>query len=168
MSTKTRRSFLTDAALGVSAAVIANRSRSFAAGASEHVRVAVIGCGNQGGNHIKSLSTLKDAEIVYVSDIDPERLATAVTMSGGAKGVADFRRILDDQSIDAVTIATPDHWHVPVALLALDGRQARVRREAVLAQRARGPTARGGREEDRQSRRPRHAVALQSRRCSRR
>ena len=56
MSTKTRRSFLTDAALGVSAAVIANRSRSFAAVRSEHVRIGVIGCGNQGGNHIRSLS----------------------------------------------------------------------------------------------------------------
>ena len=119
MSTKTRRSFLTDAALGVSAAVIANRSRSFAAGASEHVRIGVIGCGNQGGNHIKSLSTLKDAEVVYVADIDPGRLAQAVIDGRGAKGVADFRRILDDQSVDAVTIATPDHWHVPVALLAL-------------------------------------------------
>jgi predicted dehydrogenase len=46
-------------------------------------------------------------------------LATAVSEAGGAKGVSDFRRILDDQSVDAVTIATPDHWHVPAALLAL-------------------------------------------------
>jgi predicted dehydrogenase len=73
----------------------------------------------QGGAHIRSLSGLKGAQIVYVADIDRDRLSKAESESGGAKGVSDFRRILDDQSIDAVTIATPDHWLVPVALLAL-------------------------------------------------
>jgi predicted dehydrogenase len=80
----------------------------------------VIGCGNQGTAHLKSLKTLSDAEIVYVCDIDPERLGKGVELSGGAKGVGDFRRVLDDPSIDGVTIATPDHWHVPAALLALE------------------------------------------------
>jgi predicted dehydrogenase len=119
MSTKTRRRFIQDAALGVSAAVAVNRSKLFSAPASERVRIGVIGCGNQGGNHIKCLFGIKEAEIAYVADIDPERLSKAVSESGGAKGVPDFRRILDDKSVDAVTIATPDHWHVPVALLAL-------------------------------------------------
>ena len=86
----------------------------------QRVRIGVIGCGNQGTNHIRSLSGLSDAQIVHVADIDQERLAKAVSASGGANGVADFRRILDDRSVDAVTIATPDHWHVPVALLALE------------------------------------------------
>jgi predicted dehydrogenase len=83
------------------------------------VRIGVIGCGNQGGSHFRSLSNLPDAELAYVADIDEGRLAKAVAASGGAKGVGDFRRILDDPSVDAVTIATPDHWHVPAALLAL-------------------------------------------------
>jgi hypothetical protein len=52
--------------------------------------------------------------------VDQDRLARAVNASGGAKGVSDFRRILDDATVDAVTVATPDHWHVPVALLALE------------------------------------------------
>jgi predicted dehydrogenase len=96
-----------------------SRSKSYAAGPSERVRIGVIGCGGQGGSHIRSLSGLKEAEVVYVADVDSKRLAKAEGESGGATGVADFRRILDDTSIDAVTIATPDHWHVPVALLAL-------------------------------------------------
>jgi predicted dehydrogenase len=54
-----------------------------------------------------------------VADVDSQRLARAVSEGRGAKGVGDFRRILDDQSVDGVIIATPDHWHVPVALLAL-------------------------------------------------
>src|SRR5262245_15838486 len=113
MSEQTRRRFLKQAAMGISAAACMGSKSRGAAGANERVRIGVIGCGNQGGNHIKSLSGLSDAEIVYVADIDQDRLSKAVSDSGGKKGVGDFRRILDDQSIDAVTIATPDHWHVP-------------------------------------------------------
>lgn len=120
MSTKTRRSFFKDAALGITTTAVLNQARSHAAGTSERVRVGVIGCGNQGGNHIKVLSGLKDAQLVYVADIDGQRLSTAASESRGAKAVSDFRRILDDSSVDAVTIATPDHWHVPAALLALE------------------------------------------------
>jgi predicted dehydrogenase len=119
MSTHTRRRFFKDATLGLTAAAIAANTSARAASPSERVRIAVIGCGNQGGNHIKSLSSLKDAQVVYVAEVDQERLARAESDSNGAKGVSDFRRALDDPSLDAVTIATPDHWHVPVALLAL-------------------------------------------------
>ncbi|HMO85973.1 MAG TPA: Gfo/Idh/MocA family oxidoreductase, partial [Lacipirellulaceae bacterium] len=57
-------------------------------------------------------------QIAAVCDVDPQRRG-AVQESSGAPGVGDLRRILDDPSVDAVTIATPDHWHVPAALLAL-------------------------------------------------
>src|SRR5262249_9738227 len=113
MHTRTRRRFLKDTALSVAAAAVANRSKSRGADHSDRVRVGVIGCGNQGVNHVKVLSGFKDAHLVYVADIDGQRLAKAVNESNGAKGANDFRRILDDASVDAVTIATPDHWHVP-------------------------------------------------------
>jgi predicted dehydrogenase len=119
MAAETRRSFLKHATLTAATAAVVSHSKTHAAGTTQRVRVGVIGCGNQGTNHIKSLAGLKDAQIVHVADIDQQRLAKAVSNSGGANGVADFRRILDDASVDAVTIATPDHWHVPVALLAL-------------------------------------------------
>jgi predicted dehydrogenase len=65
--------------------------------------------------------TLKDVDIAYVCDIDEHRLAEQVARTEGrAKPVGDLRRILDDASVDAVTIPLPDHWHVPAALLALD------------------------------------------------
>jgi len=120
MAPSTRRRFLKNAALGLTSATILAPRRSRAALAAERVRVAVIGCGNQGKSHFRSLTTLKNAQIVYVCDIDKERQATGVEMSGGAKPVGDFRRILDDKSIDGVTIATPDHWHAPIAIMALD------------------------------------------------
>ena len=118
MSGIKRRSFLAQSAFGVASATLAART-SRAAGASERVRVAVLGAGGQGKAHAQSLLTLKDVELAYVSDIDEERLAQQINLSG-AKGVSDFRRILDDASVDAVTIALPDHWHAPAALLAME------------------------------------------------
>src|SRR5689334_22675169 len=114
MTAKSRRCFLKDTALVTAAALASSKTR--ADNIAQRVRIGVIGCGNQGTNHIRSLAGLNDSQIVHVADIDQERLAKAVTASGGANGVSDFRRILDDRSVDAVTIATPDHWHVPVAL----------------------------------------------------
>ena len=122
MSAPTRRRFLKDAALGLTAATLlaSSKTKVQAASASERVRIGVVGCGNQGTNHLRSLATLKNAEIVYVCDVDETRLADGKKLAGGAQSVTDLRRILDDRSVDAVTIATPDHWHVPAALLALD------------------------------------------------
>lgn len=120
MYNKSRRKFLKDASTGIAAATLWSHSRSFAASASERVRVGVIGCGPQGNSHVGSLKSLEAAEVVYICDIDPERAAKGVEASGGsARPVADFRRILDDPTVDAVSIATPDHWHAPVALLAM-------------------------------------------------
>src|SRR4051794_15068810 len=120
MSNPTRREFVRNAAIGVTAAVTLTGRKAFALSSSERVRIGVIGCGNQGGQHIKKLAGLSDAEIVCVSDLDSQRLAKAVEGSAGAKGVADFRRVLDDPNVDAVIIATPDHWHAPAAIMALD------------------------------------------------
>jgi len=119
MNKTSRRSFIASASLGVAAGII-GPTKLRASAPTEPVRVGVIGCGNQGSNHIRCLSKIADAKIAYVADIDSARLEKAASASGDAKRVADFRRVLDDKSVDAVTIATPDHWHVPVALLALD------------------------------------------------
>jgi predicted dehydrogenase len=101
-------------------ATVLSAKTSRAADANERVGVAIIGAGNQGKRHCESLLSLKDAEIMCVCDVDPERLAAQVARTGGkAKGVSDFRRILDDKSVDAITLAVPDHWHTPAALLAL-------------------------------------------------
>jgi predicted dehydrogenase len=120
MSNPTRREFVRNAAIGVTAAMAWNGRSAFASSPNERVRLGIIGCGNQGGQHLKTLVGAPDAEIVCVSDLDTERLAKAVAESGGAKGHADFRKVLDDVSVDAVIVATPDHWHAPAAIMALD------------------------------------------------
>ena len=92
-----------------------------AAGANDRIRFAVIGCGGQGRrSHIGRFPQGVNTEIAYVCDPDEDRRAQASGEAGGARPVDDLRRILDDTSVDAVTIATPDHWHTPAAILALD------------------------------------------------
>ena len=81
MSVESRRQFLKQAGLTTAAAALLSPSARAAAN-SDPVRVGVIGCGNQGSNHIRSLSGLSDAQIVHVADIDNARLTKALSGSG--------------------------------------------------------------------------------------
>ncbi len=119
MHKSNRRHFLARATAGVATSALLGPVSSQAAGANERVRIGVIGAGNQGKSHHKALASLSDVKIAYVCDIDQKRLSKGVDRTG-AKPVSDFRKILDDPSIDGVTIVTPDHWHAPAALLALE------------------------------------------------
>jgi predicted dehydrogenase len=122
MQLANRRKFLQQ--VGVSAAGAAawaaRTPHSRAAGANERVRVAIFGTGNQGSGHISSLGSLKGADVAYICDIDEKRLGDQRKNAPNAQAITDLRRALDDKSIDAVSIALPDHWHVPAALLAMD------------------------------------------------
>ena len=124
MSTSPRRTFLKVAGAGAISLTLANR-QSKAVEANDRLRVAVIGTGGMGSSHVATLAARKDAELVYVCDVDEQRLAKAADTDVASTGkkpmpVSDLRKILDDKSIDAVYIATPDHWHTPAAILALD------------------------------------------------
>lgn len=115
-----RRDFLKHTGLGLAGLTALDRLQPVWANDSSRVRVAVIGCGGQGrGAHIGSLRNLADTEIVAVCDPDAARAGEAAKAAGGARATSDLRQVLQDDTIDAVTIATPDHWHVPAALLAL-------------------------------------------------
>ena len=94
------------------------------AAASERLRIAVIGCGGRGDSHVSAFSAMKDAEVVALCDPDGARVgqyAHKVERRGGKtpKLVEDFREILDDKSVDAVSIANQNHWHALATIWAL-------------------------------------------------
>jgi hypothetical protein len=107
---------------GVTAFAVAYTSSGRAA-PSERVRVAVIGLRSRGFDHAKLFAANPNAEVVTVCEVDDAMIAKPVNAVERATGKApkvekDFRRLLDDNSIDAVTIATPDHWHALLTVLA--------------------------------------------------
>ncbi|TKK65973.1 Gfo/Idh/MocA family oxidoreductase [Ilyomonas limi] len=91
---------------------------------SDKVRVAHIGLGGMGNNHMKWFAALPEAEIVALCDVDEDHLnstfKTLQTLQPGTKAdlYGDFRRVLDRKDIDAITCATPDHWHAQIATMA--------------------------------------------------
>ncbi len=123
MSTTGRRTFLKGAGLGAAALTLS--AGAARAAEKERVVVGVIGPGGMGMHHVRQLAARKDVEMAYVCDVDQNRLAAAAkhvesTTKKAPKAVKDLRRILEDRNVDAVVIATPDHWHAPAAILALD------------------------------------------------
>jgi predicted dehydrogenase len=124
MATSDRRDFLKRTGQGAAALALA-ASRAAARDASERLMVGVIGPGGMGSHHLDLLAKNKQVTVAYVCDVDETRLSAAASnveqAGGGApKAVKDLRQVLDDKSVDAVWIATPDHWHAPATILACD------------------------------------------------
>lgn len=107
-----RREFITHV-LGGTAAVAAGSvfPSSRVLGANDRVRFALIGCGGRGLQDFHSALRATNVEAVAVCDLYTRHLAEAKKMAPNAKTYADFRPLLDDKSIDAVLIATPQHQH---------------------------------------------------------
>ena len=128
MTTPARRDFLQSSLAAVSAGLLANPLASAATSdpaSADLLKIGVIGCGGMGSNHLKLLSERRDVQVKWVCDVDQQRLATAVQNVQMGSGTApqatgDLRQLLDDASLDAVFIATPDHWHAPAAIMALN------------------------------------------------
>jgi predicted dehydrogenase len=130
MNSITRRRFLEDSLLAAAAAATASIPTSLLAGeqratsANDKVTVAIIGCGIRGKQHASELARLSDCEIAYVCDPDRDRaseLAADLVAKNHQKpkAVQDVRRILDDKSVAAVFVATPNHWHALAAIWAM-------------------------------------------------
>jgi predicted dehydrogenase len=118
-ATFSRRTLLGAAGAGL----ILLPSRSSHAAPSERVRVGVIGLRNRGYDHAMLFASNPGAEVVAVCDVDDSMFARPIKAVESAAGKApriekDFRKLLDDKSIDAVTVATPDHWHGLMTVLA--------------------------------------------------
>ena len=121
MSGNSRREFIKHVSTGVATAAALGSGVS-AQSADSKIRVGVIGCGGRGCDVAEKMAMVKDVSITHVCDANKVRLAEAAKQFqvGENHAVADMRRILDDGSIDAVIVATPDHWHTPASILACD------------------------------------------------
>lgn len=126
MNSPNRRRFIQQTATAVAATgALGFPSPAHAASANERVIVGVIGPGGMGSNLLSSFVEQKDVEIACVCDADSNRMAQAAKSVEKKTGKApkqekDMRRLFEDKAIDAVIIATPDHWHAPATILACE------------------------------------------------
>ena len=123
MTAVDRRGFLQDTGTGL--AVLAGARVAVADEPPRKVVIAVIGTGGMGTGHVKALAARTDVEMAWVCDVDANRRGAAAELVAQARGqrpreTGDLREVLADPRVEAVWIATPDHWHVPAAVLALD------------------------------------------------
>lgn len=114
MSDSTRRGFAR-----ASAAALAAASYSRVLGANDRVRLGFIGVGNRGSNLLRRTKEYGDQQITAVCDLLDPLLDRAVEAAGtNPARYKDFRRLLDSDNVDAVVIATPDHWHALMMIAA--------------------------------------------------
>jgi predicted dehydrogenase len=116
-----RRDFLKTTAATAGAVAFSGLAPPTALGANDRIQFAVIGCGGMGTGHVDSLVKRSEADNIRVDavcDVYRRRLARAQGICGG-EGSMDYRAILDRKEIDAVLIATPDHWHAKIAIDAI-------------------------------------------------
>ena len=119
-----RRQFLKSTALG--AGILLSRRFPSLQGAespNKKIVVGVMGTNGRGMAHIDAYLSLPDTEVAYVCDVDSraiEKAAAAVVRRNRKRpqGVSDFRQILEDPAVDVISVATPNHWHAPAAILA--------------------------------------------------
>jgi len=117
MSDSDRRRFLATSAVAVTAAVARG-----AGSPNEKVGVAVLGSG-RGASLARQFAGLPDSQVVAICDVDANRgnaLCKQIESMVGRRpaSVVDFRTLLDSKDVDALAVATPDHWHAPATIMA--------------------------------------------------
>lgn len=128
-STSSRRDFLqktTQSSLILGAAAALGGVQVFGADQPAKLRLGIIGCGGIMTHHVKGLVSRREAvSIAWLCDVDPvqiERMDKIITrdfQTAPPKRTARYESVIDDKDVDAVIIATPHHWHAPIALAAM-------------------------------------------------
>src|ERR1039458_48635 len=122
-----RRDFLDTLAVGATGLAICSTAKSYGqiVGSNDRLNFAIIGLRWRGYAHLSGLKANKDsARLSHICDVDNNILAKFAGVAEHELGFApasekDFRNILEQKDVDAITIATPDHWHAPLAVAAL-------------------------------------------------
>jgi len=121
-----RRSFIKGAAATASGIALALSAKSYARiiGANERIKFAAVGVNGRGKALIKAVAANKNAEVQAICDVDSRVLDKTIAMNNSLSKIktqayADYRQLLENKDIDSVLIATPEHWHAPMAIMAL-------------------------------------------------
>jgi len=122
MSRLTRRSFLETLAAAGTVAIAGTKSAPRVLGANDRLRIAVAGLNGRGGDHVRAYSDMENVEVAYLVDPDKRVLARYLKQDKYSKieAVQDIRKVLDDQDLQAVSIATPNHWHALMTIWACE------------------------------------------------
>ncbi|MGB6545067.1 MAG: Gfo/Idh/MocA family oxidoreductase [Candidatus Acidiferrales bacterium] len=123
----TRREFLDSLAVGAAGLAVRTTAKSYGQilGSNDRLNFAVFGLNGRGYAHLSALKANKaTARISHVCDVDTNILKKFAARAQQEMGEApvteqDFRKVLDVKEVDAITIATPDHWHTPLAIRGL-------------------------------------------------
>jgi predicted dehydrogenase len=123
----TRREFLDTLAVGAAGMAIGQTAKSYAQilGANNRVNFAVFGLNSRGYAHLSALkANASSAQITHICDVDRtilEKYGAAVEKELNCTPATDqdYRKVLESKDIDAISIATPDHWHTPLAIAGL-------------------------------------------------
>jgi predicted dehydrogenase len=132
----TRRDFVRTLALSTAGAALAPTARSDArtAGANERIGVGLIGIGQMARSHLEHLLEWPDVEVRALCDVFEPNLRKAASMAPGARTYRDFREVLDRPEIDAVVVATPDHWHaLPTVMACAAGKDVYVEKPTAVS-----------------------------------
>ena len=124
-----RRKFIKSALAGGIGVAIAPELRAFNIlkqyPVKDKYQIAIMGLNSRGMDHLRAFAHNPQTEIAYLCDVDQLVLSKAMDALAKAgqptkpKAVSDFRKALDDSTVDALSIAAPDHWHAPAAILGL-------------------------------------------------
>src|SRR5262245_43261798 len=111
MHRTTRRAFLQVAAGAAASLSLSTRAQGEA---SDKLNIAAVGVGGKGAGDIEMTSVGQN--VVAICDVDERTLAKAAKLYPNAKTYTDWRRLLEQRDIDALTVSTPDHMHAPIAV----------------------------------------------------
>jgi predicted dehydrogenase len=123
----TRRNFIKTTGqlgLGMAAITFPSLTHGQILGANDHINCAVIGVRSRAKAHVSAINALKNTILLYSCDVDDiileaHNIWCQKNIGYVPKVEKDFRKILEDKEVDAVFIATPEHWHAPMAILAM-------------------------------------------------
>jgi predicted dehydrogenase len=126
-----RRTFIKKTVAGTAALYAGGLLPAFSAksysrimGANERINICVMGVNSRGFSHAENFARQPNCSVIHICDVDKRAIDLTVArvneITGNApKGFTDIRKSLEDKNLDALVIATPDHWHAPASLMAV-------------------------------------------------